>query len=121
MSAYVRAQRSSCSPLTEDYTHSTLPHRRQSSQLRQACVSPLSPSLSAGKEPRTAHKLTCLEAIAAALIITGFDELADQLLSKFSWGHSFRKVNQSVPSSHFGMIRESRTCGQAVSGEIQDL
>jgi pre-rRNA-processing protein TSR3 len=41
----------------------------------------------------TAYKLTCLEAIAAALYITHHDDLADELLSKFSWGHSFVEVN----------------------------
>lgn len=41
----------------------------------------------------TAYKLTCAEAIAAALYITGHDAHADLLMSKFSWGHSFWKVN----------------------------
>jgi len=39
------------------------------------------------------HKLTCVEACAAALYITGFDDEAEKLLSKFSWGHSFWEVN----------------------------
>jgi pre-rRNA-processing protein TSR3 len=37
--------------------------------------------------------LTCLEATAAALYMTGFDEQAELLLSKFSWGHSFWEIN----------------------------
>ena len=40
-----------------------------------------------------AYKLTCLEATAAALYITGFDEQAEEMLSKFSWGHSFWEMN----------------------------
>lgn len=46
-----------------------------------------------------AYKLTCLEATAAALYITGFDAQAEVLLSKFSWGHSFWEVNGYVSSS----------------------
>jgi len=42
---------------------------------------------------RLAYKLTCLEATAAALYMTGFDEQAELLLSKFSWGHSFWEIN----------------------------
>jgi Ribosome biogenesis protein, C-terminal len=45
-----------------------------------------------------AYKLTCLEAIAASLYLTSHDELADELLSKFSWGHSFFELNGCFPS-----------------------
>jgi len=38
-------------------------------------------------------KLSCVEAIAAALIITGLKEEAKFYLSKFSWGHSFLELN----------------------------
>lgn len=38
-------------------------------------------------------KLNCVEALAACFYITGFDEYGDELLSKFKWGHAFRKVN----------------------------
>ncbi|GAA5909277.1 hypothetical protein JCM8208_005629 [Rhodotorula glutinis] len=49
------------------------------------------------------YKLTCAEAIAAALYITGFDAQAEVLLSKFSWGHSFWEVNGPI-------IERYRTC-----------
>jgi rRNA small subunit aminocarboxypropyltransferase len=39
-------------------------------------------------------RLNCVEALAAAFYITGFDRHAERLLEKFSWGHSFWEVNQ---------------------------
>ncbi|XP_018330980.1 ribosome biogenesis protein TSR3 homolog [Agrilus planipennis] len=38
-------------------------------------------------------QLSCAEAIAAALYITGFPDISEYYLSKFSWGHSFFEVN----------------------------
>ena len=38
-------------------------------------------------------RLNCVEALAATFYLTGFDEYGQTLLSKFSWGHSFLKVN----------------------------
>ena len=38
-------------------------------------------------------KLTTAEAIAAALYIAGFKEESDQLLSIFTWGHTFFELN----------------------------
>lgn len=43
---------------------------------------------------RTAFKLTCVEAIAAALAITGHTAQAEKLLSKFGWGDSFWALNR---------------------------
>ncbi|RDB30796.1 Ribosome biogenesis protein TSR3 [Hypsizygus marmoreus] len=40
-------------------------------------------------------RLNCVEALAAAFYITGFDSYAEKLLSGFGWGGSFWKVNQS--------------------------
>ena len=38
-------------------------------------------------------KLTTAEAIAAALYIAGFKEESEQLLSIFTWGHTFFELN----------------------------
>lgn len=39
-------------------------------------------------------RLNCVEALAAAFYITGFDLYAERLLGGFGWGGSFWKVNQ---------------------------
>ncbi|XP_012150809.1 18S rRNA aminocarboxypropyltransferase isoform X2 [Megachile rotundata] len=41
-------------------------------------------------------QLSCVEAIAATLIITGFIEEAKFYLGKFSWGHSFLELNEEL-------------------------
>ncbi|KAI0697013.1 hypothetical protein BC835DRAFT_1405760 [Cytidiella melzeri] len=41
-------------------------------------------------------RLNCVEALAAAFYITGFDSFAERLLSCFGWGHSFWEVNKDL-------------------------
>lgn len=41
-------------------------------------------------------ELSCVEAIAAALIITGFPDEAKLCLGKFRWGHSFLELNDEL-------------------------
>ncbi|XP_066584566.1 uncharacterized protein [Prorops nasuta] len=46
------------------------------------------------------YQLSCVEAIAAALMITGFTEEAKFYLGKFSWGHSFLELNSELLESY---------------------
>src|SRR5437867_9853137 len=41
-------------------------------------------------------KLTTAEAIAGALYIMNFNTLADSILNKFKWGHTFFELNQDL-------------------------
>jgi pre-rRNA-processing protein TSR3 len=45
-------------------------------------------------------KLTTAEAIAAALYIAGFKEESEQLLSIFTWGHTFLELNAMLLSNY---------------------
>ncbi|WVR03820.1 hypothetical protein IAU60_000816 [Kwoniella sp. DSM 27419] len=51
-------------------------------------------------------RLNCVEALAAGFYITGHADWAEILLSKFSWGHSFYKLNGHL-------IERYRTCHTA--------
>lgn len=41
-------------------------------------------------------QLSCVEAIAATMIITGFPDEANFYLGKFSWGHAFVELNEDL-------------------------
>ncbi|KAF5382271.1 hypothetical protein D9757_008951 [Collybiopsis confluens] len=45
-------------------------------------------------------RLNCVEALAAAFYITGFDSYAETLLSGFGWGGSFWKVNRTCKTAY---------------------
>ncbi|XP_026739669.1 ribosome biogenesis protein TSR3 homolog [Trichoplusia ni] len=42
------------------------------------------------------YQLSCVEALAAAMVITGHKKEAQFYLSKFSWGHSFLELNSEA-------------------------
>ena len=41
-------------------------------------------------------KLSCVEAIAAALVLTNFHEEATTILDNFKWGHVFLELNDQL-------------------------
>ena len=41
-------------------------------------------------------KLSCAEALAAALKICEYSDQADEVMGKFKWGENFFKVNETV-------------------------
>ncbi|KAJ1964900.1 ribosome biogenesis protein tsr3 [Dipsacomyces acuminosporus] len=41
-------------------------------------------------------RLNCVEALAAAFYIVGWDEIGDELMSKFKWGHAFKEMNSAL-------------------------
>jgi len=49
-------------------------------------------------------KLSSVEALAAALIIIGYFELAEIILSKFVWGPNFIKINYDVFKNYINLI-----------------
>ena len=63
--------------------------------LQYIYINKLVPFLMAGNPINygKAYKLSCAEAIAAALLLTGYKEEAQLIMSKFSWGHSFFDIN----------------------------
>ncbi|XP_041976093.1 18S rRNA aminocarboxypropyltransferase [Aricia agestis] len=48
------------------------------------------------------YQLSCVEALAAAMYITGHKREAKFYLSKFSWGHSFLELNSDILITYAG-------------------
>lgn len=48
----------------------------------------------------TPCKLSCVEAIAATLMITGFESYCNYYLSKFNWGQSFSNLNLNLLTTY---------------------
>jgi len=61
--------------------------------------------------------LSCVEALAACLIMTGHDSDADVILSKFKWGPSFTQVNGEL----LEMYKKCQTSSQVVSVQNEYL
>lgn len=60
-------------------------------------------------------KLSCVEAIAATMVLTGFMREAVAILGKFKWGHTFLKINQSVAQLTTTRCRCARWRGQVAA------
>ena len=66
-------------------------------------------------------RLNCVEALAAAFYITGFDTYAEALLKPFGWGHAFIEVNGSVMCVISVCLYLLTTYSQRIDREVQDL
>mgnify|MGYP001256744973 FL=1 len=51
-------------------------------------------------------KLSTVEAFAAALVILGEGPQAEEILAKFSWGHTFQELNQE-PLAEYAEAKDS--------------
>ena len=62
-------------------------------------------------------KLTCVEAIAGALMLTGFEEEAEAILGGFKWGHSFLELNADI----FEKYRGCKTSEEIIAAQNEYL
>lgn len=53
-------------------------------------------------------KLTTVEAIAGALFILGYGDLARSLLDKFNWGHTFFELNENLLNDYANLELEEQ-------------
>ena len=54
-------------------------------------------------------KLSSAEAIAAALMITGYWELGELVMSKFKWGHTFLELNKDLLRRYSKAVTKEET------------
>ncbi|OQR68756.1 putative ribosome biogenesis protein C16orf42-like [Tropilaelaps mercedesae] len=62
-------------------------------------------------------ELSCVEAIAAVMYLTGFSSVADWYLGKFSWGHSFPELNDDLLTTY----AECRTSVEIIRAQSEFL
>ncbi|KAJ3112106.1 ribosome biogenesis protein tsr3 [Phlyctochytrium bullatum] len=62
-------------------------------------------------------KLNCVEALAAAFFITGFDEYGHNLMSRFNWGHAFYNINKEL----FEIYSKCKDSADVVKAQSQYL
>ncbi|KAL0888220.1 hypothetical protein Bca101_012203 [Brassica carinata] len=60
-------------------------------------------------------ELSCVEALSAALILCGEEEIANLLLGKFKWGHAFLSLNKDILKEY---SKYDAQVGSAPSSEI---
>jgi pre-rRNA-processing protein TSR3 len=58
------------------------------------------------------HKLSSVEALAAALTVMGFKEAAVRLLALFKWGETFLTLNDQ-PLRHYSSVNDSMAMSEA--------
>lgn len=90
-----------------------LQHRKSKKNLR------LLPYLVAANPVNYGHpsKLSCVEALAAAMYIAGFKEVGDLYMSKFNWGPTFIRLNQELLDGY----AECKTGAEIVAFQNQYL
>ncbi|XP_038210919.1 18S rRNA aminocarboxypropyltransferase [Zerene cesonia] len=66
------------------------------------------------------YQLSCVEALAAAMFITGHKREAKFYLSKFSWGHSFLELNSEALDA-YALCTDSKSVLEAQTKYLQDV
>lgn len=62
-------------------------------------------------------QLSCAEAIAAALILVGYEEEAKHMLSKFKWGSTFFEINKEI----IDIYSKCKTCDEIIAAQKEYL
>jgi len=63
------------------------------------------------------YTLSSIEALAATLYITGYTETAEQLLSLYKWGHTFKQLNQHLLQAY----QEAKTRQEILQIECNEI